>query len=234
MRSQTFTQLTPHIFRLEQPFRAPVGVWLVKSGDGWFVIDAGAPSFEDALFEQILKQTGGARPKLLILTHGHLDHAAAAQRMHDEWRVPVAAGRLEIPYLTGPQRYNKIPADSFLYRLLQLSPPPMIGRNARYPLDEGMRLDGLEVFHAPGHAPGMVALLHHADRALICGDVFLSRGGKVSDPLGPFTYDMKLNRQSQAKLAALDFDHLFPSHGPPLMNSGRQQAQAWVQKRSTK
>ncbi len=231
MRPQTFTQLTPHIFKLEQPFRVPVGVWLVKSDDGWTVVDAGAPSFEDALFQQILKQTGGARPKLLILTHGHLGHAAAAQRMHDEWGVPIAAGRLEIPYLTGPQRYNKIPADSFLYRLIQLSPPPMIGRNARYPLDEGMRLDGLEVFHAPGHAPGMVALLHRADRALICGDVFASLGGKVGDPFAPFTYDVKLNRQSQAKLAALDFEHLLPSHGPPLMNSGRQQARAWVEKR---
>jgi hypothetical protein len=53
----------------------------------------------------------------------------------------------------------------------------------------------------------------------------------VSDPLAPFTYDMKLNRQSQAKLAALDFDHLLPSHGQPLMNDGRKQALAWVQKR---
>jgi glyoxylase-like metal-dependent hydrolase (beta-lactamase superfamily II) len=236
MPTPTFTQITPHVFKLDLPFaggRIPVGVWLIRAEDGWTVVDAGAPGFEDVTLKQILVQTGGEIPRRLILTHGHLDHAAAAQRMRDEWKLLIAAGRAEIPYLLGPAHYNHIPGH-LLYRLLQLSSPPLIGRNVQLPLDEGMRLDGLEVFEVPGHAPGMVALLHQDDRALICGDTFGNLGGKLGDPLRPFTYDPALNHQSQAKLAALDFDHLLASHGPPIMNEGRARVQALLASREKK
>jgi glyoxylase-like metal-dependent hydrolase (beta-lactamase superfamily II) len=178
--------------------------------------------------------TGGQPPHLLVLTHGHLDHAAAAQAVRDRWKIPVAAGRDEIPYLLGPTPYRSIPAKSPLYRLLQISGPTLVGRNVQLPLDEGMCLDGLQVYHVPGHAPGMVALLHAADRALICADTFYNLGGKLGDPAGPFTYDPALNHASQAKLAALDFDHLLPSHGPVIMNTGKQAAQEVIARRKKK
>jgi len=234
MPSPTFTQLTPHIFKLDLPFFVPVGVFLVRNSDGWTVVDAGAPGFEEVIFAQILAQTGGEKPKRLILTHGHLDHAAAAQRMRDEWKVLIAAGRAEFPYLIGSERYRRIPSRDLLYPLLQISPPALFGRNIQLPLDEGMVMDGLEVFHVPGHAPGMAALLHRADRALLCADTFMNLSNKLGDPLGPFTYDNALNRQSQAKLAQLDFDHLLVSHGPPILNEGRARAQALLASREKK
>jgi glyoxylase-like metal-dependent hydrolase (beta-lactamase superfamily II) len=178
--------------------------------------------------------TGEQHPHTLVLTHGHLDHAAAAEAIRGRWKIPIAAGRAEIPYLVGPAAYAGIPAKHPLYRVIQLSPPALVGRNVQLPLDEGMHLDGLQVFHVPGHAPGMVALLHAADRALLTADTFYNLGGKLSDPAVPFTYDPALNHASQAKLLALDFDHLIPSHGPAIMNTGKQAAQAVVDKHTKK
>lgn len=233
MPTPTFVQVTPHIFKLDLPFfggRVPVGVWLVRDERGWLLVDSGAPGYEKTVAEQVLAATGGQTPYVLVLTHGHMDHAAAAQRLRDLWRMPIAAGRDEIPYLLGPDRYAQIPSTFPLYRLTQLSPTPLIGRNVHQPLDEGMQVGPLRVYAAPGHAPGMVALLHPADRALICGDVFMSLRGKLSDPYPMFTYDMRLNRASQARLAELDFDHLLPSHGTPLLNTGREQARSFLEK----
>lgn len=239
----TFTQLTPHIHKLDLPFfggRLPVGVFLVRDEaaaggrGGWILVDAGAPGFIDTVLEQVLKVTGGQPPHMLVLTHGHLDHAGAAQTIRERWKIPVAAGRAEIPYLIGPAAYAGIPAKHPAYRIIQLSPPALVGRNVQLPLDEGMRLDGLEVFHVPGHAPGMVALLHAADRALLSADTFYNLNGKLTDPAGPFTYDAALNHASQAKLLALDFDHLLPSHGPAIMNTGKQAAQAAVDRHRKK
>ncbi|MEK7312554.1 MAG: hypothetical protein AAB382_11310, partial [Chloroflexota bacterium] len=68
-------------------------------------------------------------------------------------------------------------------------------------------------------------------RALICADTFTSRGGRLGDPMAFLTYDPTLNHQSQAKLAALDFDHLLPSHGPAIMNDGKAKAQEYGSKR---
>jgi glyoxylase-like metal-dependent hydrolase (beta-lactamase superfamily II) len=237
MPNPTFVQITPHIYKLNLGFlggRYHVGVWLVRGDDGWTVVDTGLPDLAEQVMQQILNQTGGEIPKQIILTHGHWDHAGAAQAMREKWKAPLAAGRDEFPYLVGPSHYNRIKARTPLYRILQISPPALVGRNIQLPLDEGMRLDGLEVFHVPGHAPGMIALLHAGDRALISGDTFGNMGGKLEDPPDYFTYDPALNRRSQAKLAALDFDHLLVSHGSPVMNEGQKQARALVESREKK
>lgn len=237
MSNPTFAQVTPHIYKLNLTFlggRFRVGVWLVQGADGWTVVDAGLPDLKEQIMQQILTQTGGEIPQRIILTHGHWDHAGAAQAMREQWKAPIAAGRDELPYLIGPGHYNRIKAKAPLYRVLQISPPALVGRNIQLPLDEGMRLDGLEVFHVPGHSPGMIALLHADDRALISGDTFGNSRGKLEDPPDYFTYDPALNRRSQAKLAALDFDHLLVSHGSPVMNDGQKQASALVESRKKK
>jgi len=229
-----FEQITPHIYKLDLPFvngYIPVGVWLVQEATGWTVVDAGAPEHEELVLEQILKQTGGVHPRYLLITHGHIDHAGAAALLRERWEVMIAAGRAEMPYLLGQERYNRVPADNWVYPLLQLSPPLLYGRNVQLPLDEGMVIGSLEAYHAPGHAPGMMAYLHREDRALICGDVFMNLKDRLSDPYALFTYDMALNRQSQAKLLELEFDHLLVSHGPPLMKMGRAKARTFVTER---
>ena len=233
MASPRFEQVTPHIFKLDLPFfggRLPVAVWLVRDEQGWLMVDAGAPGFVNTVVDQVLAHTGEQHPYMLLLTHGHADHGAAAQRIRELWKIPLAAGRDEIPYLLGPASYKSIPSRNPLYKLLQISAPPLVGRNVQRPLDEGMRMGGMQVYHVPGHAPGMVALLHPQDRALISADTFYNLGGKLGDPAPLFTYNPALNHQSQAKLAQLDFDHLLPSHGPVIMNTGKQAAQAVVAK----
>jgi len=234
----TYTQVTPHIFKLNLPFfggRFPVGVWLVRDeAGGWVMVDAGAPGYEKVVLEQTLAHTGGEKPKLLVLTHGHYDHGGAAQRIREEWKIPIAAHRDELPYLIGPARYNRIKGKSLLHYLIQISPPCLVGRNIQLPLDDGRELPGgLKVAHVPGHAPGMVALLHAADRAVISADTF-NNLGKLSDPPAAFTYDPALNHQSQVKLVGLEFEHLLVSHGEPLLNSGRAQAREFIAARERK
>ena len=236
MPASTFQPVTPHIYRLEQPFLAGflrVNVWLVRDAEGWIMVDAGAPGFEKKLLEQVLIQTGGEKPRMLVLTHGHTDHAAAAQRIREEWKIPIAAHRDEIPYLIGPTRYAKIKAKHPFYQLLQISAPPLVGRNVQMPLDDGSKVGELIAYLSPGHSPGMLAFLHPGDRALISGDTFMHLR-KLSDPFMLFTYDMGLNHKSQARLISLPFDHLLVSHGEPIMNTGRQEAMDWVAKHTKK
>src|SRR6185503_2097443 len=236
MANKSFTQVTPHIFRLDLPMgRGGVAVFLVQGGQGWTLIDTGLERHGPMLVDAILSQTDGLNPIYLILTHGHPDHAANAVRLRREFRLKVAAGRAEIPYLTEPVFYRKIKAHSPLYYLAGLfTQPAMLGRGVDLPLDEKMMIAGMEVFHVPGHAPGMVALLHRADRALLCSDTFSNTGNRLHEPASIFTYNPTLNRKSQARLAALDFDHLLPSHGPAIVNDARRKVAAYVEKRSGK
>ncbi len=231
----TFTQITPHIFKLDLPLFAGIGVgiFLIKHPDGWTVVDAGAPGQEATIFKEILALTKGEKPVRLILTHGHYDHGAAAQQMRDQWGVQIAAHHAEIPFLLGSERYSRLTPERWLLALMA-SPPALSGRNVQLPVSEGMSLDGFEVIYTPGHAPGHISLWHKADRALISGDAFMNLNNKLGDPFAMFTYDMPLNYRSQARLAQLDFDYLLVSHGPVIMNDGAKRAQAVVEKRGKK
>jgi glyoxylase-like metal-dependent hydrolase (beta-lactamase superfamily II) len=233
MANNSFSQITPHIARLDARLGggSTVAVFLVKSDDGWSLVDTGPEKEADSVIQATLAFTKGEQPKRLILTHGHADHAGGAVKMRATFGCKVAAGRLEIPYLTEPVFYRKIPAHTPLYYLINiLGQPAMVGKSIDLPLDEKMVIAGMTVYHVPGHAPGMIALLHKADRTLICADTFSLWGGALGDPVPLMTYDPKLNTQSQAKLALLDFDHLLRSHGPNLMNA-RQQVRSYVEKK---
>lgn len=227
MASQSFTQVTPHNARLDLSAAA---VFLVKANEGWAMVDTGPEKEIEKTMKAVLDFTKGAQPQIVILTHGHPNHAGGAMALRKAWWPKFAAGREEVRYLTEPVFYRKIPGRSLRNYVAGLTIlPALLGRNIHLPLDEGNVIAGMTVYNAPGHAPGMIALLHHADRALICSDAFENKG-RLGDPDAGLTYDMKLARKSQQRLAALDFDHLLPSHGAPIMNEGKRQAVALVEK----
>src|SRR5262245_28695830 len=109
MAKKTFTQVTPHIYQIELALGGgSVTVFLVQGDDEWTLIDTGLERHGPMLIDAVLAQTGGFEPGVLILTHGHPDHAANAVNLRKEFRLKVAAGRAEIPYLTEPVFYRKI------------------------------------------------------------------------------------------------------------------------------
>ena len=126
---------------------------------------------------------------LVVLTHGHLDHAEAAPRLHEMTGAPVAA---RDPRLC-------IDAD------------PLGG-------DEARAVAGVEwlTVLTPGHSSDSVCLLLHADRALLTGDTVLGRGTTVvAHPDGELAAYLDSLRRLR-DLAGTDVDVLLPGHGPVL------------------
>src|SRR5258708_35648509 len=118
MATPTFTKVTPHIHKLDLPFlggRMMVGVFLVQEADGWVLVDAGAPGFDQAIFTQGLAPAGGRLPKKLPLTHGQAHPAAAAQHPGRGTNVPGPAHPDEEPCATGPRGRTHVPTRSRAY-----------------------------------------------------------------------------------------------------------------------
>lgn len=232
MANDSFSKVTPHIARLDLSKGGKVSIYLVQGpqANDWTLVDTGYESQVDTVMQAVLSYTNGHKPQHLVLTHGHPDHAGGALKIRNTWNLKVAAGRPEISFLTEPVFYRKLKAHTPMhYVTFLLAQPAMLGRGVDLPLDDKSVLEGLTAYLCTGHTPGLIALLHREDRALICSDVFHNRGG-LANPPGNTSYDPKLNDQAQARLSLLDFDHLLPSHGPVIMNDGRKQAQALAQK----
>lgn len=125
---------------------------------------------------------------VVLLTHGHGDHAAAA---------PAVASALSVPVL-GPRTVAEV--------TLPLSDGDVVETD----------VGELVAVHTPGHTPDHLCFHWPRRRALFAGDLLLGRGDTtwVADYPGCVADYLK----SLKRLRELDLDVIYPAHGPALEN----------------
>lgn len=161
-----------------------VNVVFLGTAENWVLVDTGIPGSGDAIRSAADDLFGaGARPKAIILTHGHFDHVGALESLSREWDVPVFAHPLEHTFLSGGAEYP--PPDTHADGGLMPKLAPLFPRS---PVDVSERLEplpadgsvphapGWQWLHTPGHTPGHVSLWRQADSSMIAGDAFITTG----------------------------------------------------------
>ncbi|MDQ3099917.1 MAG: MBL fold metallo-hydrolase, partial [Bacteroidota bacterium] len=72
----------------------------------WVLVDTGVKGAVGNMRHAIEERFGmHAPPAAIIQTHGHFDHVGGLEELAREWKVPVYAHPLEIPYLDGTSAY---------------------------------------------------------------------------------------------------------------------------------
>ena len=149
----------------------------------------------------------GATLEKILLTHGHMDHCAAADVMRKKYGVQIIGPQKEdafwIDKLPEWCKMTGFPhADAF-------TPDQWLEDEDTVSFGE----QTLAVKFCPGHTPGHVVFFHEAARLAIVGDVlFQGSIGRTDFPKGDF--DTLVN-SIQTKLWPLGDDVTFiPGHGP--------------------
>jgi hydroxyacylglutathione hydrolase len=167
------------------------------------VVDPGGDldRIEAAIREQ------GVQVEKILLTHGHIDHAAGADELRARLGVPIE----------GPHQADKFLLDS----LPETAANYGIGEaRAVTPdrwLDEGDSVTvgglGFDILHCPGHSPGSVVFVSRDARFALVGDVvFKGSVGRTDLPGGNHE---QLIRAIVEKVLPLGDDVAFiPGHGP--------------------
>ena len=85
-------------------------VFLIRFGTDFVLIDAGPPGEDYAAFllKGLKKEIGSGQLRLVVLTHGHIDHVGGLPALKQAYPdAHVAFHSEESPYLTGqPHRAN--------------------------------------------------------------------------------------------------------------------------------
>lgn len=203
------------------------------------LVDTGMPGSSEKILKVVEERFGtGAKPKAIILTHGHFDHVGAVVELVREWDVPVYAHEQELPFLTGNQSYPPPDATVEGGLVAKMSPifptePVDLGSHVKaLPSDGGIPpLPDWKWLHTPGHSPGHVSLFRENDKALIAGDAFvtvrqeslykvLTQELEINGPPRYLTTDWQAAWESVKKLAALAPTVAVTGHGMPI--AGRE------------
>jgi len=186
-----------------------VGYEATKEG---MIIDPGAEA------DQIIKSVTelGLKIKLIILTHGHIDHIGGVAEVKGATRAELAMHHDDVKHLQN----RDLPA---MYGLSYPTPPPPDRL-----LNDGDSIDigelHFEVIHTPGHSGGCISLFGNG--VLFSGDTLFNYGiGRYDLP--DSDYNQLVN--SLTRLMTLpDETIVFPGHGPDTTISAERQGNPFL------
>lgn len=175
-----------------------IGCWQV----GDVLIDPGPSS----CLPTLLQALAGERPRALLLTHIHLDHAGATGSLVERWpELRVYVHELGAPHLADPSRLlqsaRRLYGEDMDRRWGEVLPVP---EGNLIELRGGELLDGdFAVTYTPGHASHHVSFLHSG--TAFVGDVAgvrISASSPAIPPTPPPDIDLAAWHESLARVAA--------------------------------
>jgi glyoxylase-like metal-dependent hydrolase (beta-lactamase superfamily II) len=184
---------------------------------GDVLIDPGPTSCLPALLEAL----GDARPRALLLTHIHLDHAAATGAMVERWPdLDVYVHERGAPHLIDPSKLlssaGRLYGDKLEYLWGRILPVP--AQNVTI-LSGGETVLGMRVAYTPGHASHHVCYLHEGSGTAFVGDVAACRitpSKLVMPPTPPPDIDIERWIESIDLVEAWDPSRLALTHFGPI------------------
>jgi len=174
--------------------------YLLEAPEGSILFDAPQSACEWLL-------SLGIEPKLLLLTHGHIDHVQDVAKIKRQFGCPIGCHPLTAPMISDREFFRSF---GFELEIEPAEPDLLIEETPRRNL---LGAD-FEVLEIPGHCPGSLCFFSRKHKLLIGGDVlFASSIGRGDLPGGDI--DVLINGIRKKLFPLGDDVTVLPGHGPP-------------------
>ena len=198
-----------------------VNAYLLSAGVDFVLIDTGLAMHREKL-EKELNEAGcyPGKLKLVLITHGDMDHAGNAAWLKEKYGCRIALHENDLGLVEkGIQVKRKTKSiGSRLFFIIRRLFRKKFSFEKFTPdifLSDGMRLNesGLSgtVYHLPGHTSGSVCILTE-DGNFFAGDIFTNR--KRPETASLIENQEDLNK-SYARIKTMDIKTVYPGHGKP-------------------
>ena len=199
------------IVQIEPALLFDSNMYLILGADRTALIDTGTGFAVNATVDSLKKHLDGRSLDYIILTHRHYDHVGGLRGILKEFSPELYAG----PDDAEPLR--KGDSESTLGTKFGGSIDAMDVKD----FCEGDRIDlgghVLTPLYTPGHTIGSICVLDESTGSLFSGDtVFVDGVGNTMHPTG----SEKMLIDSLKKLSTIQFNGLYPGHGPAVSKDG--------------
>lgn len=164
-------------------------------------------SFEDAQLMQYIEDER-LQPVMILLTHGHVDHIAGLRQCCGQWKLPVTMHADSRTLLRQAEAYGSIMG----FAVDNMSDLDVVEIND----DDLLKIGNTEVEcrYVPGHCPGSMCFVVHAEKAVITGDALFHYSiGRTDLPGGDYP---TLIEKLKTRILTLPDDYrVLPGHGIP-------------------
>ncbi|MDO5300169.1 MAG: MBL fold metallo-hydrolase [Clostridia bacterium] len=193
-----------------------VNCYIIQNGSVAVLVDTGMKKHR----ERILKACSPFDIRLIVLTHGHVDHVQNAAYLSEKLHAPIAINREDVPLLAD-NTLQPLYAQTPMGRLMHFVSMRNFRRERIPPFSPSMLLkDGdslnaygicAKVVALPGHTNGSIGL-DIAGHSLIVGDALMG----LPRPGLPLLYhNGAAMRASAARIGGLGARILYFGHGRP-------------------
>ncbi|MEI7562054.1 MAG: MBL fold metallo-hydrolase [Actinomycetes bacterium] len=171
----------------------------------------------------------------IILTHAHDDHIGGAAKMIELSNPKFISMHEEDSSYPEKGTTPKVDTRTVSGKLMSRMPaskytPFKVNKE----LKGGELIDtagGLKVIHTPGHTDGHISLLHLESKTLITGDSIFNMTSRLTWSLSGFCVDYLQSQETAKRFVDLDFKHAAFTHGPEIMDKGKERITKFLVKR---
>ena len=196
-----------------------VNVYLISDGDNAVLVDTSRTRFRD----KILERCRTKNVRLIVLTHGHIDHIQNAAFLSKELNSPIAMHREDYG-LIKDNLSEPMSAHNLLGKVILKLSQKSFEVDKAEPFEPGLFLndgDSLNeygvsatVIELPGHTKGSIGI-KVGDTDIIVGDALMNMLYPTKSPLYG---DRGRMEQSAARISSLGDATIHFGHGKPVKN----------------
>jgi hydroxyacylglutathione hydrolase len=206
------------VTHIQLKFLFDTNCYLLHNETGFYLIDTGLKKRRNQLEKSLTD--AGCLPgdlKLIILTHGHVDHIGNAAYLRDKYGASIAMYPGDVNMVTGSGMFADAPPSlmikivGFFMNITGLGDFEKFTPDIMLTDNQSLKEYGLSatVLHTPGHSKGSISI-YTDEEDLFCGDIFSGSMEGVTTLVDQTCLD-----KSVKQLKALNTKGVYPGHGKP-------------------